>query len=113
MAEKPWADLTPAEKRAVRIERWRNPGLEFQSPEAEADFKARIDRLIKAVSLEKPDRVPVNLTCGFWPAVRAGMTAYDAMSDPVRAGQVNGFEFVIRSGKGDTVVDPARFFTQH
>ncbi len=33
--------------------------------------------------------------------------------DPVRAGQVHEFEFVIRSGKGDIVVDPARFFTQH
>ena len=33
--------------------------------------------------------------------------------DPVRASQVNEFEFVIRSGKGDTVVDAARFFTQH
>lgn len=33
--------------------------------------------------------------------------------DPVRAGQVNDFEFVIRAGKGDVVVDPARFFTQH
>ena len=33
--------------------------------------------------------------------------------DPVQARQVKEFEFVIRSGKGDTVVDPARFFTSH
>ena len=84
MAEKPWADLTPAEKRAVRIERWRNPGLEFQSPEAEADFKARIDRVLTVIDLEKPDRVPVRLNTGFWPAKDAGLTPYEAMSDPVR-----------------------------
>ena len=33
--------------------------------------------------------------------------------DPVRANQINEFEFVIRSGSGGTVVDPARFFTKH
>ncbi len=33
--------------------------------------------------------------------------------DPVQARQVQEFAFVIRSGKGDTVVDPARFFTSH
>lgn len=31
--------------------------------------------------------------------------------DPVAAGGLHEFEFVIKSGKGDTVVDPARFFT--
>ena len=33
--------------------------------------------------------------------------------DPTRAEQVDKFEFVIRAGKGDVVVDPARFFTRH
>ncbi|KAF0098780.1 MAG: iron-sulfur cluster-binding protein [bacterium] len=33
--------------------------------------------------------------------------------DPEKAAQVSEFEFVIRSGKGDVVVDPARFFTRH
>ncbi len=33
--------------------------------------------------------------------------------DPAKAGEIRAFEFVIRSGKGDEVVDPARFFTQH
>jgi hypothetical protein len=35
------------------------------------------------------------------------------MLDPARAAQIHDFEFVIRAGKGDQVVDPARFFTQH
>ena len=33
--------------------------------------------------------------------------------DPVQAGKTHEFEFVIRTGKGDQVVDPAHFFTQH
>ncbi|HEY5528905.1 MAG TPA: hypothetical protein VIL51_05565, partial [Thermoleophilia bacterium] len=85
MAEKPWADLTPDEKRAKRIEAWRNPPVEFANPEAKAAYTARIDRIIAAISLEKPDRVPISLNTGFWPAESAGMTPYEAMSDPARA----------------------------
>jgi cytochrome c oxidase accessory protein FixG len=33
--------------------------------------------------------------------------------DPARAREVHEFEFVIRAGRGEVVVDPARFFTQH
>ena len=89
-AAKPWADLTPDEKRAKRIDAWRNPAVEFNRPEAEADYKARIDRLIAAIPLEKPDRVPINLNTGFWPATSAGMTPYEAMNDPVKARSVRG-----------------------
>jgi len=35
------------------------------------------------------------------------------MMDPVQAKQLHDFDFVIRSGAGETVVDPAHFFTQH
>jgi uroporphyrinogen-III decarboxylase len=87
MAEKAWADMTPAEKRADRIEKWRKPGVPFASAQAEADYKARVDRLIAAMNLEEPDRVPVSLTTGWWPAVRAGMTPYEAMSNPAKAAQ--------------------------
>ena len=54
-------------------------------PEAEAEYKARVDRILAAINLEKPDRVPVRLNMGFWPAKSAGMTAYEAMSDAARA----------------------------
>jgi cytochrome c oxidase accessory protein FixG len=33
--------------------------------------------------------------------------------DPARARQLTDFEFVIRNRKGESVIDPARFFTQH
>ncbi len=87
MAEKAWADMTPDEKRAWRIERWRNPDIEFVSPEAEAEYKARVDRFVAAFDLREPDRVPVNLNAGLWPAVFGGITPYDAMHDAEAAGK--------------------------
>ena len=38
-----------------------------------------------AINLEKPDRVPVRLNMGFWPAKSGGLTTYEAMSDGPRA----------------------------
>jgi hypothetical protein len=84
MADKPWAEMTADERLAWRIDRWRNPGIQFASPEAEADYKARVDRILAAIELRKPDRVPVRLNTGFWPAKSAGLTAYEAMSDATR-----------------------------
>ena len=40
-----------------------------------------MDRIVAAINLQKPDRVPVRLNMGFWPAKSAGITAYQAMSD--------------------------------
>ena len=87
MADKAWTEMTPEEKRAVRLERWLNPGIPWASPEAEAHYKARVGRLTAAVNLEEPDRVPVSLTSGWWPAERAGMTPYEAMHDTAKAAQ--------------------------
>ncbi|MCX8033604.1 MAG: uroporphyrinogen decarboxylase [Thermoleophilia bacterium] len=87
MTEKPWNQMTPEEKRAWRLERWRNPGVPFASPEAEEAYKARINRLIAAINLEEADRVPVSLTAGWAPADLAGMTPYEAMTDTARAAQ--------------------------
>lgn len=87
MANQSWADMTADEKRAWRIDRWRNPDIEFVSAETESAYKARVDRLVAALNLEVPDRVPVHLNTGFWPAKSAGLTAYEAMNDHVRAAQ--------------------------
>jgi hypothetical protein len=104
MAEKPWADMTADEKRAWRIDRWRNPDIEFKSPEAEADYKARINRVLAAINLEKADRVPVSLLGGFWPGVWGGMTPYDVMHDSARAAKV-WIDFNLEFGL-DTSVNP-------
>ena len=46
MVERSWAELTPDEKRAVRLDRWRRPEVQFESPQAEADYRGarRADR---------------------------------------------------------------------
>jgi hypothetical protein len=87
MTNKPWKEMTAEKRLACRIDRWRNPSVEFASAEAEAEYKARVDRILAALELRVPDRVPICLNVGYWPAVRAGMTPYDAMNDPTRAGQ--------------------------
>jgi hypothetical protein len=84
MLPKNWGDMTPTERRAWRIEKWRNPDVAWASPEAEAEYKARVDRIVAAIDLKKPDRVPIRLNMGFWPAKSAGITPYEAMSDAVK-----------------------------
>jgi hypothetical protein len=101
MAEKPWADMTADEKRAWRIDRWRNPPIPFASPEAEADYKGRLDRLIAALEMRVPDRVPISLNTGFWPALSAGLTPYQSMNDPARA---RNLEF-----QPDAMSDPVHY----
>ncbi len=81
MSEKAWKDMTADERLAWRLEKWRNPGIEFESPEAKATFEARCDRLIAAWELREPDQVPVNINAGWWPVTRAGVTPYQAMTD--------------------------------
>jgi hypothetical protein len=87
MADKPWTDMTADERRAWRIDAWRNPSIPFASAQAEADYKARVDRMLAASELRKPDRVPVHINTGWWPAIWAGMTPYEAMNDPARSAQ--------------------------
>jgi len=80
-AEKKWADLTPAEKREQRYQWWLNPDIKFVSPEAEKNYKTRALRFINAYRVEKPDRVPVSLPVGAWPAYLAGTDLHTVMYD--------------------------------
>ena len=104
MAEKAWANMTPEEKRAWRIDKWRNPDIQWASPEAEAEYKARVDRILAAINLQKPDRVPVRLNMGFWPAKSGGLTTYEAMSDGQRA--VKAWKDFNLKFQPDASVDP-------
>jgi hypothetical protein len=86
--EKEWKDLTPGERQEKRFERWLSPpNAKFSSPETEKGYKERVGRFIKAIRLEEPDRVPVSLPSGFFPAIYAGGTLkkvmydYDALRD--------------------------------
>ncbi len=86
ITEKKWQDMTWQEKREARFEIWLNPiAVKFVSPEAEKLYKQRVTRFIKAIKIEEPDRVPVMLPSGTYPAYYAGydfrtiMYDYDAM----------------------------------
>jgi len=75
------SEMTPEEKRDIRFKKWLEPDTKFDSPEAEKAYKARAARLARAIRLEVPDRVPVNLPAGNFPALYAGGTFRDVMYD--------------------------------
>jgi len=84
--EKAWEELTPEEKRERRFSAWLNaPGTEFASPEAGAGYHGRVRRLIAAIKLEKPDRVPVTPFLGEFVASYAGYTQKDITYDVDKA----------------------------
>ena len=80
--EKSWAGLTPDLKRQKRFERWLSPpGIAFDNPRAETDYKARVMRVIKTIQLEEPDRVPLMTPAGVFPAFYAGYNLKTVMND--------------------------------
>ncbi|GAB4243537.1 MAG: uroporphyrinogen decarboxylase family protein [Thermoleophilia bacterium] len=89
VTDKPWAEMTPEEKQQYRLDSWlKAEGVEFDSPEAEEAYKARVTRLTDALTLRAtPDRVPVYTFVGSHPAYWAGLTPYEAMHDYERAAQ--------------------------
>jgi uroporphyrinogen-III decarboxylase len=81
-ANKPWEEMTWQQRREERFKQWLNaPGVQFASAEAERLYKERVTRFIKAIKLEEPDRVPVLLPVGSFPAYHAGSSFYNIMYD--------------------------------
>ena len=79
---KEWSELSPEEKREKRFNRWLSPeGVNFNSPEAEESYKKKVTRLIDAITLKEPDRVPVIANAGHIPARHAGYTIKEVMYD--------------------------------
>jgi uroporphyrinogen-III decarboxylase len=69
-------------KREQRFERWLSaPGIRFASPAAEQGYHARLTRIIRAIRMQEPDRVPCLLPAGQFPASYAGITVRTAMYD--------------------------------
>lgn len=74
--------MTWQEKREERFKRWlAAPGVQFVSPEAKELHRQRVTRFIKAIKMEEPDRVPVMLPVGSFPAYYAGSSFYKIMYD--------------------------------
>ena len=82
MVDHAWSQLSPDERLERRFAPFLEPGLEFVNPEAAAEYSARATRLKKAILLEgEPDRVPVCVLAGYYPATRKGLTPFDVMHD--------------------------------
>jgi hypothetical protein len=79
---KNWEKLTWQERREERFKRWLSaPGVKFESPEAEKTYKARATRMMKAIKIEIPDRVPVHIPPGSIVAYNAGLTLHEVLYD--------------------------------
>jgi hypothetical protein len=92
-----WSQLTPQQKRDWRFDRWRRSAeqIEFVSPEAEARYRAKVERLIAVSNVREPDRVPVSVIAGLLPTKAAGMDFRAAIYDPegaVAAGRAFNLE---------------------
>jgi hypothetical protein len=85
--EKQWEEMTADEKQEAQFQKLLSPkdpegnDLKFQSPEAEANYKASINRLKAAIQLATADRVPVTVFPSMYPLYYAGTTLNEAMYD--------------------------------
>jgi hypothetical protein len=81
--EKEWKNLSLDEKQEEMFQRWLSPkGIEFASSGAEKSYKERVTRIKDIIQLKRvPDRVPVVLMLGFFPAFYSGITPKEAMYD--------------------------------
>lgn len=74
--------MTWQEKREQRFNRWLYPPkVNFTNAQAEKLYRERVTRFIKAIRLEEPDRVPVMLPTGNFPAYHAGLNLRTIMYD--------------------------------
>jgi hypothetical protein len=116
--EKKWTELSPEEKRNERFKQWLSPkGIQFLNEDAERLYKERVTRLIDAVTLKEPDRVPVAFNPGHIPAFYSGYSIQDVMYDPeklIQAWQrfIDDFELdnlptvgLVRCGKALDILD--------
>jgi len=74
-----WNEMSPLERRKARLDAWQNVPVQFASPEAEANYKERIERLRKIYDMEPHDRPIADLFLGVNEYVvrRKGITGKD------------------------------------
>lgn len=90
-----------------RLRAWADPDVTFVSPEAKEVYRARVQRLIDAIRLEKePDRVPVPLLMAeIYPLRWAGLSPHEGMHDFAR-GSKAFVDFTLEF-QPDALVNPA------
>jgi len=86
------------------LQRWcSGQGIHFKSPEAAEAYQRRARRIADTVQLKVPDRVPIQLTYGIFPALYSGFTAEDVLFD-----REKNFE-AYRKTMTDFLADTCRF----
>jgi len=79
---KKWPELSPDERQEERFKQWLSPkGINFINPDTERTYEQKVNRLIDAIRLKEPDRVPVALNPGHLPAHYSGYTIKEVMYD--------------------------------
>lgn len=77
-----WKELSWQEKREWRFKRWLDAeGVEFKDAEARELYRKRVKRYQDVFNMKEPDRVPVNLPVGYFPAYHAGYNLKTVMYD--------------------------------
>jgi uroporphyrinogen-III decarboxylase len=79
--EKQWSEMTWQERREERFKKWLNPPVKLPSPAIDKLYKERLTRMIKAIKMEIPDRVPIHLAASSFIAYNAGHTYKDLLYD--------------------------------
>jgi hypothetical protein len=74
-----WNQMSPLERRKARLDSWQNVPVQFASPEAEANYKERIERVRKIYDMEPHDRPIADAFMGANEYVgrRGGLTGTD------------------------------------
>ncbi len=79
---KTWKEMTPNERQQERFEKWMNPSnAGFKSDEVKRLYTQRVRRVIEAITLNTPDRVPTLSPANFLPCFLYGVSCRDFMYD--------------------------------
>jgi uroporphyrinogen-III decarboxylase len=98
--KKDWSDMTPNERREERFQKViTSHGIDFVSSRAEQSYNERVKRIIDAIQLRKPDRVPVRFQGGFFSAYYAGISGKDLIYDNKK--MVDAFKKIISDFDAD------------
>jgi uroporphyrinogen-III decarboxylase len=80
--EKEWSQMTREEKRDKRMKNYiEGTGIKFRDARAKKLYHERVNRQVKVSRCEVPDRVPVSIPTGHYPAYYAGYNLKTVMYD--------------------------------
>ena len=99
---KKWSEMTPSEKREARLNKvLLAEGVAFPTPEAEQRYKTRAQRVVDALQLKAPDRVPVRLSGGYFPASYADISGRQLIYDAAKI--TMAFTKILRNFDADLI----------